>query len=336
MVQLQKIKNCPQKVLQQVKACIVLISLLFFLNCTGQISTDKFITLKFENIDENPSLISFSNNKKVNNFGGHLQGIQLMSVDTPNYAILSGSSDSYAYYMVVKLGEANEVISVNRLMDKPFKHAGGIQVFEKYLAVGIEDNEKKDKSKVCIYNISTPENPSVKPIAVIEREGNPKRSTAGCVGITKYKNKALVVVGDWDTKNIDFYSCNFDEIKNNNFELIYSINTEKMSKTGWIDSNWHSYQNINLINFKNDLYLVGLGQNNKKEDIADLFSLKEASTNNFYFTKLAKKTFQCNNEISFKAGAGVVIKKSGEIGIISCGYHTDNTTYLNYFDKVKD
>lgn len=317
------------------KAYIELLSLLFFLNCTGQISTDESITSTFESIDENPLAISYSNNKKVNNIGGHLQGIQLISGEASNYAILSGSSDSYAYYMVVKLGVENDVISVNRLMDKPFKHAGGIQVFENYLAVGIEDNDKKDRSKVCIYDISDPENPSVKPIAIIEREGKHKRSTAGCVGITNYKNKVLVVVGDWDTKNIDFYSCNLDGIQNNNFELIYSINTEKISKADWIDNNWHSYQNINLINSKNDLYLIGLGQNGKKEDIADLFSLKEVTTNNFHLIKMGTKTFKCKKEVSFNAGAGIVIEVTGEMGIISCSYNIELTTYLNYFGDIK-
>jgi len=179
-----------------------ILSLLFFMNCKGQNSNDKSIASTFECMNDHPLEISYSNNKEVNNRGGHLQGIQLISGPSSDYAILSGSSDSYAYYMVVKLGEENQVISVNRLMDKPFKHAGGIQIFENYLAVGIEDNDKKNRSKVCIYDISDPESSSAKPIATIEREGMPRRSTAGCVGITSYKNKILIAVGDWDTKNM--------------------------------------------------------------------------------------------------------------------------------------
>ena len=143
------------------KFIISAISVLLFTNCFGQISSKNSIVSKFESIDKNPFVISFSNSMEINNNGGHLQGVQLIKDDSLNYAILSGSSDSYSYYSVVKLGVENEVISVNKLMDKPFKHAGGIQIFQNYMAVGIEDNSKKDKSKVCIYDISDPENLTV-------------------------------------------------------------------------------------------------------------------------------------------------------------------------------
>jgi hypothetical protein len=319
------------------KFVITVISILIFINCFGQISNDEVIVSKFNRIEENPSLVSFKNNKKINNRGGHLQGVQLIQNNTFKYAVLSGSSDSYSYYSVVKLGAENEVISVNKLMEKPFKHAGGFQIFENYFAVGIEDNSKKDKSKVCIYDISDPENPSLKPLAIIEREGKPLRSTAGCVGITKYKNHTLVAVGDWNTKHIDFYSCNLEEIEKDSFEKIASIDTEKLLKENWINKNWHSYQNINLFTFNNnDLYLVGLGINKKGENIADLFSLKEDDIGDFSFIKLASKTFSCENESSFKAGAGAVLSAAGDFKIISCSYNIENISYLNLFKSLKN
>jgi len=314
----------------------LILSILFILSiasCFGQADSDEFMISKFTCIDEIPHVIIYANNNKVNNNGGHLQGAQLFQKDKSKYAILSGSSDSYAYLSVIKLDDKNEVISVNRLMDKPFKHAGGIQIFENYLAVGIEDNDQKDKSKVCIYDISDPENVPTKPIAIIEREGKPKRSTAGCIGITKYKNQALLAVGDWDTKNIDFYTCPFNEIQNNAFKKRQSINIEKSSKENWMDSNWYSYQNINLFTFSKDLYLIGLGQNEKNEDIADLYRLNEQSTNNFSLIKLATKTFKSKNESSFKAGAGMVFNETGEMQIISCGYNIENKSYLNFFNN---
>lgn len=313
---------------------IFITSVFLYLNCFGQSSSDCLIVSKFNNIDKNPTVISFSNSQKINNRGGHLQGIQRMQVDGNEYVFLSGSSNSYSYYSVVKLGKENEVISVNQLMDKPFKHAGGFQVYQNNLAVGIEDNEKKNVSKVCIYDISNPEKPSINPVAVIERKGKPLRSTAGCVGFTKYQNKAFVAVGDWDTKNIDFYSCNFDEIGTTDFEKIYSLNTEKQSKKGWIDKNWYSYQNINLFNSnENELYLVGLGGNEKDENIADLYRLQESEENDFTLMKLASKTFSCTKENNFKAGAGVVLSETGEMKIISCSYNIKNKSYLNLFDS---
>jgi len=315
------------------KPTLSILFIFFHTLCFGQANHDEFIMSKFSCISESPDVITYTNNNKVNNKGGHLQGVQLVQKEKSKYAVLAGSSDSYAYLSVVKLDDKNEVISVNRLMDKPFKHAGGIQIFENFLAVGIEDNDRKDKSKVCIYDISNPEKVSVKPIAVIERTGKPRRATAGCIGLTKYKKQALLAVGDWDTKNIDFYSCPFNEIHKNDFNKIQSLNTEKTDKESWINKSWHSYQNINLFSFKSDLYLIGLGQNEKNEDIADLFRLHEQSTNNFSLIKLASKTFQCQNESSFKAGAGIVYSKTGEMQLISCGYNIKNKSHLNFFNN---
>ena len=312
---------------------LVLPILFIFLitSCFGQANNDDYIISKFKSISENPTTIEFDNSKKVNNIGGHLQGIQLITRNEINYAILSGSSDSYAYLSVVKLGDKNKVISVKQLDQKPYKHAGGFQVYENYLAVGIEDNEKKDKSKVCIYDISNPENISVQPVEVIERKGEPLRSTAGCVGITTYKNKILLAVGDWDTQNIDFYSCSKNDIGKSGFKKFQSINIENMSRQDWIDKNWHAYQNINLINFNNDLYLVGLGQNGDQENVADLYGLKEENSNNFILLKLASKTFNCENESSFKAGAGLNFYETGEMQLISCGYNIEDANYINFF-----
>ena len=303
----------------------------------GQISSRKTMVSEFNNLDSNPEIISFSNTLEINNKGGHLQGIQLIQNNTGKYFILSGSSDSYSYFSVVKRSDKNEVISVNKLMNKPFKHAGGFQIYQNYLAVGIEDNNAKDKSKVRIYDISNPEKPVGKPVAVVERTGEPKRSTAGCVGITKHKDKILLAVGDWDTKNIDFYSCKSGEFPKADFELFFWVNTETISKDNWIDDEWLSYQNINLFStVENELYLIGLGQNNKNENVADLYRIKEDGGGKFSITKTASKTFNCENKVSFKAGAGAVIDDNGNLGIIACGYNANEISYLNYFRTKKE
>ena len=310
---------------------ILFISLVF--SSFGQANSDEFIISKFKNISENPTCNEFDNRKKVYNIGGHLQGIQVIHRNETNYAILSGSSDSYAYLSVVKLGDKSEVISVNQLMDKPFKHAGGFQIYENYLAVGIEDNEEKNKSKVCIYDISNPENLSVQPVEVIEREGKPLRSTAGCVGITNFNNRIILAVGDWDTKNIDFYSCPVNEIGKNGFELIQSVNIEKLVKDEWMDKVWHAYQNINLLTFNRNLYLIGFGHNSHQENVADLFRLKHDDLHKFELVKLASKTFNCEKKSSFKAGAGLVYSETGDMQIISCGYNIEDANHLNYFEN---
>ena len=320
------------KNLNILKFIISAISIFLFTNCFGQSNSNNTILSNFGNIRTSPQTIRFKNSKKIRNKGGHLQGVQIVNTDTCNYAFLTGSSDTYSYYSIVKLGAKNEVISVNKLMDKPFKHSGGFQIFQNIMAIGIEDNSKKDKSKVCIYDISEPENPPIVPISIIERVGEPMRSTAGCVAITKYKNKALVIVGDWNTEHLDFYSCEFDQLGKMDLEKVYSIDTKIISKKEWIDKNWESYQNINLFTFNNnELYLIGLGQNNKDENIADLFRLKEDNFGNFRLIKLATKTFNCTKKSSFKAGAGVMLNEEGKFQVYSCSYNIEITSWLNYF-----
>lgn len=290
------------------------------------------IISEFNRIETTPEILGFSNEFEINNRDGHLQGIQKFENEKGEYVLMSGSSDSYSYCSVVKLGNENKVISLNKLMEKPFKHAGGFQIFQNYLAVGIEDNSAKDKSKVCIYDISEPEKPLAKPITVIERNGEPLRSTAGCVGITKYKNKALIVVGDWDSKNLDFYSADFEKMNNSAFKKINSIDIASISKKDWINNKWHFYQNINLFYIDEKLYLIGLGQTRTAENIADLYTVTEESIGIFSLKKVASKTFNCNKECSFKAAAGVDFSNE-KFKIFSCGYNVKNISYLNVFQS---
>lgn len=314
------------------RALVVTFSIFLFNFCVGQTGSNQPFTWPFRNIETPPALISFSNKLEINNKGGHLQGVQVIQNNRGKYALLTGSSNTCSYYVVVKLGDKNEVISVNKLMDYPFKHAGGFQVFQNYMAVGIEDNHAKDKSRVCIYDISDPEKPPVIPIATIERTGEAFRSTAGCVGITEYKNKALVMVGDWDTRHIDFYECDFDEIGDKQFELIHSIDTEAVSKESWIDKNWWPYQNINSFSFNDTLYFIGLGQNSQFENVADLYHLREDSLGSFSMVKTASTIFYGEEETSFKAGAGIEWGEDKKLRVVSCGYNIEGISYLNFFE----
>jgi hypothetical protein len=301
------------------------------LSTAPEIKKSDVIT-QFNNIETTPQTISFTNNFDVNNTDGHLQGIQLCENAVGKYFILSGSSATYSYCPIVKLGVENKTATVNRLMEKPFKHAGGFQVYQDYLAIGIEDNSTKDKSKVCIYDISEPEAPLAQPFAVLERNGEPFRNTAGCVGMTDYKNKTLIVVGDWDSKNLDFYTMDLRQLNDPVFTKMGSIETEGISRKGWIDNSWHPYQNINLFNIDGDLFLIGLGQSKKSENIADLYLITEGPPYQFSLQKIATKMFDCTSGCSFKAGAGAHYA-NGKFRVYACGYNITSMNYLNIFQS---
>jgi len=289
----------------------------------------------FMEIDGDPQIIRCQNKLEVNNQGGHLQGVQLLIKDQVEYAILSGSSGTYAYYAVAKLDNQNHVLSVNELMQKPFKHAGGIQIFQDLMVVGIEDNDAKDKSKVCIYKIENPDKPPVQPLVMMERYGEPFRSTAGCIAVTKIGDRYLIIVGDWDTKHLDFYLCEVPSLKQKleAFEKVYTIDTEKIDRSAWLDEEWDSYQNINLLNdTEGKLYLFGFGRNVQNENIADLFLVEHKDLREFNLRKLVSRKFNCKEGADFRSGAGIFLQPDGKLKVISCGSHINNSLVLNLFD----
>ncbi len=298
--------------------------------CAKQENQYQGIISAFKKIDSTPQEITFNNSIKINNSGGHLQGLQMTEINSEKYIFLSGSSDTHAYITIVKCNDVNNVISIKSLMDKPFKHAGGFQVYKNYLAIGIEDNDEKDKSKVCIYDISDPENMNVVPIYVIERKGEILRSTAGCVGIAEYKNELLIAVGDWDAKHIDFYLGKPQDSENAGFKLANSIETGKLSKKDWTDEHWYAYQNINLFNVEGDIFMVGLGQNGNSENFVDLYQLIGNVPYDFSMVKIESKRFDCTNGCTFKAGAGMYFN-DGKMNVLACTYNITENSVLNLF-----
>jgi hypothetical protein len=312
---------------------IIPVFLAMFISCQA-ISQIGSLPESFMAVDAEPQSIVCQNEIKVNDQGGHLQGIQILVKNDEAYAIISGSSEAYAYYSVVELGTC-KVLSVNKLMYQPFKHAGGIQILQDLMVVGIEDNDLKNRSRVCIYEIGDPANPPVIPLIQIEREGVPLRSTAGCCAMNRMENKCLVVVGDWDTKHLDFYICDEHQLtqRQNAFEKVYTMDTEKIDRTDWADKEWHAYQNINLLRDKDGKsYLFGFGQNVHEENIADLFLVENRDLREFWLKKLISKTFNCKRGADFRSGAGIFLEPDGNMKVISCGPHIRDSLILNVFD----
>ena len=289
----------------------------------------------FHGIEESPSTINYTNAREVNSQGGHLQGVQSMRKNGQEYVLLSGSSSTYSYYAVVRVGEKNEVLSVNKIREKPYKHAGGFQIYEKYMAIGIEDDEAKDKSDVYIYQIDDPERPPRQPIAVIKRTGEPKRATAGCVAITTVRGKMLIVVSDWDSRHVDFYASDppKSDASSWDFKRVYTINAATIDKKGWVNSNWLSYQNINLLKGEEgDLYLIGFAQAEKGEGVADLFRVETDGLAAYELKKVATKTFQTKNGTSFKWGAGVQYNPDeARMKILSCTAQMGQKAFLSEY-----
>lgn len=314
------------------KYVIGFFGILWIASCSP-VESDLSFSDQFQNLDSIPESIVFTNEVKVNNEGGHLQGVQIYFQGDKQYVYVSGSSSTYSYYGVVRMDEYPQVILVNKILEKPFKHAGGFQIFEDYLAVGIEDNEERTRSKVFLFHLGNPENPLKNPISVINREGAYERATAGAVGLTRVEDTFLMVVGDWDSRHLDFYISDDRSSQNHPiaFQKVYTIETGQITKSNWSDTQFNNYQNLNLIGTsKNELFLVGLGHDENGQNIADLFTISTKELKTFTIQKVDTKIFRSKNGANFRSAAGVYFRNNN-LKLISTTDHILETSFLNIY-----
>ncbi len=276
--------------------------------CQTSTKHSNSIIDKLEQIKDEAREISIQNSIPLYTSGGHIQGIQALKHQGRTFYFLSGSTDKYSYYSIARMDEKKQFITHQMILEKPFKHAGGFQIYDNLMAVGIEDNDEKKRSKVFVYSVENPEAPPEKPLAIIERFGTVKRGTAGCVAIAEIDDKVIIIVGDWDTKNLDFYVIKRELLGVDPSALIleYSMKTDEIEKSGWIDKEWLSYQNINLIKDQsNDLWLAGMATNLQGENILDLYKLSHEQYKSFSIQKVYRRNFGPNPRGLFRWGAGV-------------------------------
>ncbi len=229
------------------------------------------------------------------------------------------------------MGIENSVISVNSILLKPYKHAGGFQISNNLMAIGVEDNSARDKSKIFIYSIDNPEEPPQEPLAIIERSGAEKRATAGCVGIIEISDYILIIVGDWDTENLDFYRINKNMLGTEEgiLKLVYSIDMKKANKSEWVNDNWLPYQNINFIKDSSEnLYLAGMSSNSNNENILDVFRIENIDYSKFSLTKILTKKFPFNEHAKFQWGAGIYFSRNSQLKIYSCSANIDEKSKI--------
>lgn len=293
----------PNFVMAQLKLFIgfFLIAILGLYPILGFGQHVKNVPKAFESISPEPEVIFLSNEIKVPSDGGHLQGVQLIEKNGIEKLLISGSSLTTAYVLQVDLAtrKTDRLIS---LMNQPYRHAGGIQVSEHFMAVGIEDNFTKTTSKVCLYSYHDAKLYLAQPNITIDREGEAKRQTAGATGLLALDNGYLMVVSDWDSRNWDFYRI--DPRKNE----------QKILGSFAAPDDWASYQSINLIMDGEAIYAIGF----YKKDLlgnADLILVSRLETFEPIMEKVLTKSFNCNDEVDFGAAAGLQVDKEGKLHI---------------------
>jgi len=271
---------------------------------------------ELQNIDSSPQRVIVKNRLAINNEGGHLQGIQYQKIGNKELVLLSGSSNTYAYAAVAQLGRKRIVKNLFPLFDKPLKHAGGFQVCENYMAVGIEDNESRTYAEVIVYDISKPKRAPLE-VQKIVRTGAFEKVTAGCVAMAKFKEHWMLVVGNWNTRDLDIYLSPATTGSMNNFMLVQSMNMKEQDRSKWSDPHWLAYQNINLIAKGNALFLLGMQSDTSGQNVADLFQLSTEDLKQFTIRKISSKTLQ-NTGGDFVWGSGAIIQDDKLVGLLSC------------------
>ena len=294
---------------------IVWISLVFpALLITSPIDVGKL----FSRVSSDPEKLVFANAIPFNNEGGHLQGVQQYFFEGEQYLFLSGSSSTYAYLAVA---HGDKVKKLHRLMVKPFKHAGGFQIYKDWLAVGIEDNEARDASVVHIYKLGDPLSELNEPVAVIERSGARERATAGAVAIHQLDNTLWVVVGDWSNRHMDFYKADLNATGGNiQFHKTAEIDMANYPKDDWLDSQTRPYQNLNLLQLKDQLYLVAFaGDEASDGNVIDVFTIGNLSGSTPVLRKVFTRQFKATSDAKFRWAGGVSLNGDNGLSIFSCG-----------------
>jgi len=301
----------------------------FFLCSMGLVSAQSIdknyvgsnIPLSFQQIHTFPDHLFFDNpDFKVYSRNGHLQGIQYYSNARGKYLVLSGSSDSVAYYVMVDI-KLGKVVRYNQIGNTPYDHAGGFQCIGDFLVVGIEDNAAKDASKIAFYDLSNPGQSDVAPVYTLARGSQFKSKTAGALGITHYKERHLMAVVSWDAATIDFYQSNGKSMSDKDFEmkLAYTWFPTKENKEGWLNPGWGSYQGISLFTGEgNQLYLFAFSLNNLRSEIA-LFEVHELEDGSYTLKKMDTRRFHAYKN-SFRYGTGMQISENGELYMYSTPY----------------
>jgi hypothetical protein len=294
--------------------------------------------------------------------GDHFQGIQCIAGDQTNIMITS-SSDGNAYVVLCKLvydggqfvsGNVTNVVAIDGSGfggqgGLVFNHAGGFQVFDDFIIIGVEDSND-NFSKILFYQFG---NNTLQPIDTLTilrpgsvpglQPGHP--ATAGAVGFSFLGNlrnsragfNCMLAVGSWDCNTIDFYtSFSKNESLNNatGFQYFKTWNVNNADKTGWIDKNFANYQSINLFFSSDDkLYMIATHD----AGWTDLYRVDIEADENKLLVKVGKKQMKLSDGVDFQCAAGACIV-NGKLRVYGAACHSGDwvkgtTIVIEYFDE---
>ena len=268
----------------------------------GQVEKLDDVVTSFNQIPDTPRSLYFKNSSIKIPLSGHLQGIQGYPGPDAEQLFITANSRKFSYYIDATAVPAKSWVrygstSLVKLLPAPYCHAGGCQLWNYSLFVGVEDSRQKNRSKIIVVHTAGPDSDRVQIIK--ERIGIYHRSTAGATGAIEIdSNKYFLVVGDWNSDNFDCYTyvpgkgCD----STSTFKLPDSVKK-------------CSYQSVNLIGGKDGrLFMIATGRDAEKNR-ADLYQLifKDKKITPVF---MSTRYFNCTHGCNFRFGAGVTTFKN--------------------------
>lgn len=264
--------------------------------------------------------------------GGHLQGVQLHH----ETLLVSGSSKKQGYLAVFQLlGGEFRFVATKKLASAPYNHAGGFQVAENWLAIGLEDPIGKRTSIIQLIDVSSFDKLSGPPVYTLQRKGEFKRSTAGAVAILRRKDHFLLAVGSWDSTVIDFYTSNHINpyAEDFRFEPWTSWDSREAKRKTWTNRDYNSYQSLQLTEDSTGVYITGFARKGGS-NLADVFIVDTDSDPYNLLQKVATYSVQCRGDVTFRNGAGLTVFHELP-SIVAVGHDLAPSTNIQIFPIKK-
>jgi hypothetical protein len=304
-------------------------------------TVDK-VALAYERVAVHPASITIDRAGVVLPKGGHFQGIQRLARAPrdrrdPQLLVITSSSDDHPYFITCAMAEdglSGQASSPVEIHGSHWNHAGGCQVVDHYLVVGIEDSNHEQGSEVQFWDLW--ETPPQREAMTIHRKGKVDVSTAGAVGLSSFGQGAALAVASYNAETVDFYTSEADPFAGSPLKKHLTWKSDDADKTGWIDQNFGHYQNVNLITqTTGELFMVAFDLGGGT-DWMDLYSVHLEGHPRSALKKLAKKKMYCTNGCTFNDGSGIFIPSSDGFEVYAVngksGDHATGTKiYANHF-----
>ncbi|MCI5056855.1 MAG: hypothetical protein MRY83_12145 [Flavobacteriales bacterium] len=289
---------------------------------------------QFRAIPSEPQAISLTNSKHIPlGVRGHIQGIQYLTKGSRSYFILSGSSNDSSYAAVIGLKDEKATVdSIHILLGPPFRHAGGCQIFENEYFVGIEDNDSRKKSVIKTYNLDVNRQGALtfEEHHNIFRNGDYERVTAGATGAFRLNKSSIVAVGNWDSRDIDFY-----EKMDTTYVFVGSFNPITQKGKSWVKKEWLPYQNINFIMMKGEVYMFGFyGNSAKRTSTVHMFRMIRKDEG-WDFEKVAERNFNDAKGCNMKSGGGVFMNPKGNLVFFAGPIHIESNCNIAIYGDIE-